>query len=337
MSLVCLVVFLSLIAQSADLYLGNASRLMQRQLYAEAAGEFEHALAIDPNLKLARYQYAICLFAIGRNDNAKTEFERLRTETGPAREIGYYLGRLALLSGDATTAVKELKSIVDDSQIQDAPYYLGLAYLSAGDQKAGVKWLETAAQKTPRDYHVHYRLARYYSSAGRTADAEREYKLYNDCRDAERDTESRMRACNSALDAHDNDRIRQDCAALYDPNDPEKLVLLGQLYGGHGAFAVAIEPLEKATQLDPGSFDAWHNLGLTYFRLQRYQDARGPLEKAVQLRPDFFDSLNLLGAALYMTGDDKAALGVLDRAHALRPDDAQINNVLRGLRQGAPK
>jgi tetratricopeptide (TPR) repeat protein len=337
MALRCLTIFLFLLsvgwAQSADVHLGNANRLMERHLYEPAAAEFEHALAIEPNLKLARYQYAICLFGAGRNDESRREFERLRKEVGPAREIGYYLGRLALLSGDAPTAVKELRSVVDDSKLEDAPYYLGLAYSSTGDEKESLKWLELAEKKTPRDYHVHYRLARLYLNAGNKEDADREAKLYQECQSAERERAARMRACNTALDQHQGDAIRQECATLYDPNDPEKLVFLGQLYGDHGAFAEAVAPLQKATQLDPASFEAWHNLGLSYFRLQRYQDARGPLEKAVQLRPDFFDSLNLLGAALYMTGDDKAALPVLERAHVLRPDDAQINAVIRGLRQ----
>jgi tetratricopeptide (TPR) repeat protein len=91
--------------------------------------------------------------------------------------------------------------------------------------------------------------------------------------------------------------------------------------------------LIRATQLDPGSYDAWHNLGLSYFRLKRYQEARQPLEKAVALRPDLFDTLNLLGATLYVLGDDKAALPVLERAHQLRPDDAQLAAALDKVRK----
>jgi tetratricopeptide (TPR) repeat protein len=306
---------------------------MQQQLYEEAAGEFERALAANPTLKLARYDYAVCLFAVGRNDESRREFARLVKEAGPAPETSYYLGRIDLLAANSSAAIQELKSAVTDSNISDAGYYLGLAYLSAGDQKAGLKWLELAETKNPRDYHVHYRLARFYTSVGRKEDADREYALYTQSRDAERETATRMRACNVALDSKDPSRIREVCNALFDPNDPERLVLLGQLYGGHADYADALGPLHQATQLDPGSFEAWHNLGLTYFRLQRYREARAPLERAVQLRPDFFDSLNLLGAALYMTGDDRKALPILQRALSLRPDDAQINAVIHQLEQ----
>ncbi len=306
---------------------------MQQRLYQEASGEFEHALQLQPSLHVARYQLAICFFALGQNDESRREFELLRKQTGPSHQLSYYLGRLLFLAGDSAGAIRELAPLTSDPKIPDADYYLGLAYVAAGNQANGIEWLEHSAQARPRDYHVHYRLARVYAGAGRKADADREYALYNKYRDAERGTEERMRACNMALDAQAADKIQEFCAHLVDQNDPEKLVLLGQLYGEHGHFADAVDPLLRAVALDPDSFDAWHNLGLSYFRLKRYQEARRPLEKAVALRPDIFDTLNLLGATLYVLGDDRAALPVLDRAHQLRPDDAQLKAALDQLRK----
>jgi len=320
-------------SNDAAALLGKGNQLMQRQSYNEAAAEFERALQIAPGLHAARYQLAVCWFALGRNDESRREFEQLRKQAGPSHEISYYVGRLLLLAGDSAGAIRELTPLTSDTKIQDATYFLGLAYVAAGDQANGLKWLERAAHVKPRDYHVHYRLARLYAGAGRKADADREYGLYDQYRAAERRTEERMRACSAALDAQAAAAIQESCTHLVDQNDPEKLVLLGQLYGEHGHFAAAIEPLRRAVQLDPGSFDAWHNLGLSYFRLKRYGEARQPLEKAAALRPDFFDTLNLLGATLYVLRDDRAALPVLERAHQLRPDDTQLNAALDQLRK----
>ena len=314
--------------------MNKGSQLMQQQSYEQAAVEFEHALQIQPDLHAARYQLGVCLFALGRNEESRREFEQLRQQAGPSHQIAYYVGRLLLLSGDAGGAIRELAPITSDAQISDAPYYLGLAYVSAGDQAKGIQWLERASQTLPRDYHVHFRLARLYAGVGRKADAEREYALYNEYRELERHTEERMRACSAGLDGQPAAAPAPEaCAHLADQNDPEKLVLLGQIYGDHSDFADAIQPLRRATQLDPGSYDAWHNLGLSYFRLKRYQEARQPLEEAVALRPDLFDTLNLLGATLYVLGDDKAALPVLEKAHQLRPDDAQLKAALDQIRK----
>jgi Tfp pilus assembly protein PilF len=98
-----------------------------------------------------------------------------------------------------------------------------------------------------------------------------------------------------------------------------------------------LEPLKRAVQLDPKSYEAWHNLGLTYFRLQRYKEARDPLQKAVALRPNAYGSVVMLGATLYMLGDDEAALPVLEHAHQLNPSDAQTNQVLKKLRSERAK
>jgi tetratricopeptide (TPR) repeat protein len=100
------------------------------------------------------------------------------------------------------------------------------------------------------------------------------------------------------------------------------------LYGENGKYQEAIEPLARAAQLDPESFEVYHNLGLTYFRLKRFAEAREPLEKAVSLRPDFFGSNALLGATLYSLKDDPSAFRVLDFAHQLKPDDADTAELL---------
>lgn len=318
---------LVLLAQDSANHASKADQLMGGQMYDAAAAEFEAALKAEPDSPVIRYHYAICLFAVGRNDEARREFERTAKLAGKTPEVSYYLGRLDLLDGKSSDAVREFETLKSNAKVPDAAYYLGLAYISAGDTASGLKWLERAATATPRDYHVHYRLARLYTSTGHPAEAEREYKLYQDCRDSQKETETHARACNQSLSTGASDA----CRPLFDPNDPEKLVLLGQLLGQHGKYAEAIEPLLRATQVDAGSFEAWHNLGLSYFRLQRYKEAREPLEKAAALHPDFFDTLNLLGATLYMLGDDQAALPVLEQAHKLRPGDAQLTEALRQL------
>ena len=86
--------------------------------------------------------------------------------------------------------------------------------------------------------------------------------------------------------------------------------------------------LELASRLDPDSPEILHNLGLTYFRLTRYAEARQPLERAVTLRPDFFGSNALLGATLYTLKEDEAAYRVLDHAHQLNPAESDTASLL---------
>jgi len=315
-----------------EAHLGRGTQLMQDNLFEAAAGEFEQAVAASPKDPRAHYQFAVCLLALGRNDEARSQFEQVQKLAGDSPYLEYYLGRLDLLSNDYASAIKRLGSVADKSPFPDGDFHLGVAYVSSGDVADGIKWLERAAKQSPNDYRVHYRLGRAYSSAGRDQEAARELELYARLRDEHKNKEKDVRDCAGALQTQPLPAAREVCRRMFDPNDPEKLTLLGQLYGDAGAFDDALNPLKRAVQLDSKSFDAWHNLGVTYFRLQRYAEARQPLETAVQLRPEFYGSVVLLGATLYMLGDDAAALPVLEQAHRLNPSDAQTTQVLEQLR-----
>jgi len=307
---------------------------MQDQLFEAAAGEFEQAVALNAQDPKAHLQFAVCLLSLGRNEEAQKQFEQVQKLAGESRYVTYYLGRLDLLANDYASAIKRLGSVAEDPPFPDTAFHLGVAYISSGDVAAGTNWLERAVKLLPRDYRIHYRLARAYSSGGHEKEAAREYDLYTRLRDEHKNTEKDVRDCTSALRAEPLAAAREVCRRIDDPNDPDKLTLLGQLFGDAGAFAEALDPLKRAVQLDANSFEAWHNLGVTYFRLNRFKEARAPLEKAVALRPEFYGSVVLLGATLYMLGDDAAALPVLEHAHRLNPADAQTAAVLEKLRAG---
>ena len=320
-----------------EAHLGKGTQLMQQQLFEAAAKEFEQAVTVNPSDPRAHFEFAVCLLSLGRNAEARQQFQQVKNLAGDSRYLNYYLGRLDLLSNDYSSAIRRLSSVVEDPPFPDTAFHLGVAYVSSGNISAGIKYLERAARVLPRDFRVHYRLARAYATAGREQDAAREFDLYNKYRDEHKSTETDARACTTALHSQSLDAALEVCHRLFEPNDPEKLTLLGQLFGDAGAFDAALDPLKRAVQLDPKSFEAWHNLGVTYFRLQRYTDARQALEKAVDLRPEFYGSVVLLGATLYMLGDDDAALPVLEHAHRLNPADTETMNILEKLSAGRQK
>jgi Flp pilus assembly protein TadD len=313
---------------TATAHIGKGYELVQNDQFAEAAQEFRAALAVDPSALNARYQLAICLFAVGERDASRKEFERLRVATKDDPNVEYYLGRIDLLAGDATGAIRRLAPLMSHPPFADTSFYLGSAYLTNGDFEQAIKWLQTAAQSDPHDFRSHYRLARALQQKRRHSEAEREYALSTEMREHYNKTARQSVACVQAMGAASASGARDICNHLFDPNDPDKLTTLGMLYGENGKYQEAIEPLARAAQLDPESFEVYHNLGLTYFRLRRFADARAPLEKAVSLRPDFFGSNALLGATLYSLKDDPSAYRVLDFAHQLKPDDADTAELL---------
>lgn len=320
------------VRSDAEGHVGRAIRLMQSRLYSEAASEFEQALRSQPDNDTVRIQYATCLFIQERNNEAREQFEIERQRLGDLPGLIYYLGRLALRANDFEAAVLKLAPLESNPAFPDVSLYLGLAYMSLGRLDLAGECLERAVKKNPRDPEVHYRLARFYSIADRTQDADREYTLYREWTEYRRLAQQYAGECADALRTKPVAQARITCQRIADPNDAQRLILLGQLYLENGAFSEAIEPFEQAARLTPDAFDAWQGLGLSLFKLQRYAEALVPLQKAASLNPQFLDTLALLASTFHALGNDGDALAVLERAHNLNPNDARLTAVLDQLR-----
>ncbi len=313
---------------TAEAHVGRGYDALKDERYQEAAKEFQAALALDPGLSGARYQLAVCWFALGNMPEARKEFARLETQTGGSPGVVYYMARLDLREGNLDRAIERLAPLAHDPPFPDTSYYLATAYLDKGELELAEKWLRIAALGDPHDYRVPDHLGRVYQRQGRKAEAEKQFEISSQLRQRFDQASQQAVACSQLLETKPFEQARPACELLFDPIDVDKLTTLGLLYGQHGFYAEAVQPLGKASRLDPDSSEIQHDLGLTYFRLRRYGEARPVLEKAVALRPDFFGSNALLGATLYALRQDEEAYRVLSHAHALKPGDRDTADLL---------
>lgn len=313
---------------SAEVHVGKGYEAVKDERYQVAAEEFQAALALNPKLAAARYQLAACLFALGRSQEARQEFELVQKQTGGDSSVAYQLARIDLQAGDFDTAIKRLSPLIKNPPFPDTAYYLGTAYLEKGELTEAENWLQAAAHANPRDFRVPERLAHAYERAGQKEEAAKQFALASELRGRYDQAAQEAVACTRSLETQPLVEAKPVCDQLFDSHDPDRLTLLGMIYGQHGHYEEAVKPLEAASRLDPESFEINHNLGLSYFQLRRYGEARGPLEKAVALCPDFYGSNSLLGATLYTLGEDQAAYKVLVHAHALNPENGDTRTLL---------
>ena len=181
-------------------HVGSATRLMQDRHYDEAAAEFEKALAADPNNDAVRIQYATCLFAQERNDEARKQFEIEQRRLGDRPGLIYFLGLLDLRSENLHRGNPETCS--HWYRIQHFQRRLSiLAWHTSrlGKTTEAIQYLEQAARAEPRDPDVHYRLGRIYAMANRQSDADREFQLYRQWRESQRIAEQDGQKCMDAL------------------------------------------------------------------------------------------------------------------------------------------
>lgn len=69
----------------------------------------------------------------------------------------------------------------------------------------------------------------------------------------------------------------------------------------------AVEPLERAVQMDPHHAQARSLLGTAYFRQNRLEEAIRELQHAVELDPSSTDALYTLGLGRFRSGENEAA------------------------------
>ena len=324
-----LLLLAALNGQTPEAHLGMGYDALRQEQYDVAASEFRAALKLDPTLTMrARFPLAVALFEMKESTEARREFERVRREIGDHPNISYYLGRLDLTDQNFESAIRNLNQAMARPPFPDTAYYLGLACFKHGDLASAEKWLKAAAQINPADSLAQYQLGLVYRKQGREEEARKAMFLSSELRRRAAD-ESRLRVeCGRKLDEGPRNEARAFCQQLYDPDSAEKLTMLGTLYGQHGDLEAALEPLQRAAELAPQAPQMQYNLAFTYYRLNRFAEARTPLARAVERWPDIFQLNSLYGAVLLKLGEDGPACEALRRAHQLNPLDSGTANLL---------
>lgn len=312
-----------------EAHLGKGYDALKQDQYDVAVSEFRAALALDPKLVLrARFPLAVALFELHKSDEARREFQAVRSEVGDHPNVLYYLGRLDLEDGNFADAIKNLNQAVVKPPFPDTSYYLGFAYFKQGDLKAAEKWLKEAAQTNPRDARVQYQLGFVYRKEGLEEEAKKALALSTELRQRDAN-ESRLRLeCGQKLEQGPREEAHALCDQLYDADNAEKLTELGTIYGKHGDLEAALKPLRRAAELAPESPQMQFNLALTYYHMNQFEQARVPLADSIKRWPDLFQLNALYGAVLFKLGDDLPAYETLHHAHQLNPQDSTTVDLL---------
>lgn len=314
---------------SPDAHLGRAYDALRDDRYEVAAAEFRAALKLDPKLTLrARFPLAVALFEMKKPEEARREFESVRREAGDHPNISYYLGRLDLDELQYESAIRNLNQAIAQPPFPDTAYYLGFAYFKQGDLAAAEKWLKEAAQLNPHDVRVQYQLGVVYRKQGRDQEAKQAMALSGEQRERDSSQSQLRLECAQKLDQAAREEAHAVCEQLYDPDDAEKLTELGTIYGQHGDVEAALKPLRRAAELAPQSPQMQYNLGLAYYQLNQFEEARTPLSNAVTRWPDIFQLAALYGAVLSKLGEYLPAYQALQHAHELNAQDSATADLL---------
>ncbi len=106
---------------------------------------------------------------------------------------------------------------------------------------------------------------------------------------------------------------------------------LGITYDRIGRYEEAIDELKEALRLDPGYIEVHNNLAVTYDKMNRFEEAIAELEEALRLNPAYIEAHSNLGNIYARAGMYEEAIKELHEALRLNPGYAVAHNNLGNI------
>ena len=122
--------------------------------------------------------------------------------------------------------------------------------------------------------------------------------------------------------------------ALLDSRDAGLCLLLGRILSAQGGGDETITWLQKATELEPRSAEAWDALGTAYGARRDYPRAAGCFARILKINPRDAEAHRSLGTAYQQMGENEKAVSLFRKALELNPTDhVSWNNLGKAFKE----
>jgi tetratricopeptide (TPR) repeat protein len=253
---------------------------------------------------LARLRLAEILYALGRDEEAKSQFERVVQEHPRDVRARLGLARLAYREGSLERSRAHLGPCLGNAYTKKAAFLVLAQIEGRLGNAAAADRAKRHAARLPKDWQPHdppFDECRALAT-GRKADVDRAGYLLDHKRIPEAVT-----------------LLRQVVQKYPDSDWP--WLLLGQALLKQNDRPGARLAFREALRLAPGSLEAQRRLGFTLLLENDHRGAAACFRKVIQRRPDA-RSLHLLGYCQYREGDEEGAIESYRAAVRHKPDHA---------------
>lgn len=326
----------------------NAARSLEETGEPEAAFEsYARARELEPSSPVTHYNEATAFWRAGRRDEATRALEQAVRVDPDFIPAWHALGRARLDAGDREGAIEALDKAVAGEGPSESAHLLAAELERAGDtgraslvrarvaRQVGdfdqaVALLELAARTGTAAGETRHELALSLLGVGLCADAGRAFDAAQALEPPSflrlLDFATRLREAGDLAQARlrlaaAKSQVGTDAAARAEVLASE-LHDLGVAFSRNQQRLEAIEVLEEALALEPGSAIIGYDLAKVLVDDGRLEEAAKHYERAVYVDPHFYEAWSNLGSVLARIGgrsDD--AIAALLRALRLAPDD----------------
>lgn len=305
----------------------RAADLIEKEQFSAAIPLLQKAAALAPNEGRIHHYLGYALWKTHEWNDATTEFDRALKLEPNNPYTKYFQARIAYSQNHVDRAIYLYEAVnASGSPVFDTYQRLGQAYFRKGNLMKALETTQAALQQAPWDGAVHYQLAKIYQRTGRLDEARQEFESADRLKKADQAAIQRLLELSGAIQAKQSDRVLKlrDEVLSQSAKDPEILTWLGTLLGQGNFYQEAMQPLRRAVELSPTSFEAHYDLGLNLMKLEQYHEAETNLEQALELRPNSFEANSVLAVLYVNQNRNTEAIKRLRAASRLRPQSIRV-------------
>ena len=191
--------------------------------------------------------------------------------------------------------------------------------LRMGKTANAIKIAKHIISKNSKDFEAHYYLGKAYVKDNRKELALMEYKVVNDNAlfgEGIDEVTFRREYGQLLLDFHQTNEAVKNYILLtkLDPKNAENFYRLGLLYKDINRNDLALDCMKKTVLLDKKHAKAHAELGLLYYRIKQYAEAKSEIDISLKLNPENHASYYYLGKIQKEAKDLTAAIKSFERA-----------------------
>lgn len=291
---------------------------MQTNHPDEAVGYFERGLRITPKSFPGHYELALAFLRQRKWNDGLREL-RIAVQLDPRQPDAVYNLALVLLeTGHAREALARLRQANTLAPGRpDLSYNMARAELSLGQPREAIQELLEADRRQPNDHDIHRLLARAYLQSNQPQEVA---GLLQPAVDAE----DYFLLATAALAMGQVEQAAQDSASsLAQGGDELRFLLLNaRIDQQRNRQSAALETLDRAARLAPGSAEVLYSQAVSYYYLGQYEKVRQSLDRETMPLPA--RSLFLYAMSYENEGKADQTIAYLQKAIALEPGNARF-------------
>ena len=266
----------------------EAETLLRQGLIAEAKQKIEEQLKLNPS-SVEGYNLLGIVYSSEKDyGNALEAFQHALQLDPNSPRTHNNLGNVYVVQEKFGLAEKEFGKVLRlDPTNREANYNLGLVLMARHLPAEAIPHFQRVR---PTDVATRFNLTRAYLRAGRTVEG---LKMARDL-------------------------------SVQNKDDVQLHFTLGVLLAAERQYPAAQLELEKASALQPETFEILFNLGQVYLQSTAYSKAELVLNRALKLKPDSPETLYLMARVYSEQTRAVDALDLLVRAHKLAPENTDV-------------